>query len=317
MSVDGATAETYERIRQGARFDSLIEGLQRFRAANAAGTVDLILCMTMMRSNIHELPGMVDLASSVGARALHAWPVLPVTPESREELLDESTRALCKSAFERARERAHLSGVELELQAPRFLDLETDAKPAGAEPVSEDPAPTPAREACSMIYRGLFVRWDGSLFPCGHPYVHMGLPIAHLDDGPFLESWNGPAYRDLRQRQSTGTPPKTCQHCTMTDARWPASTEGAGNEPEVSDVVRFEPADSMEPRSSGPEQVLELLAGSGLAERIATAQTLEVEDHRRNVEAAALVKKTAALNDRLVEIERRISKGIFRFLPRI
>src|SRR5581483_10427319 len=65
VSIDGATAETYERIRVRSKFakvlhnlDLLLEARRRF----ASRTPELRLVMVIMRQNLHELPDIVRLA---------------------------------------------------------------------------------------------------------------------------------------------------------------------------------------------------------------------------------------------------------------
>ncbi len=75
VSLDAATARTYQRIR-GFPFDEVIANIRRFVAQRqAAGrrTPLLYMNMTMMRSNIDEVPAFIDLAASLGADKVCLW----------------------------------------------------------------------------------------------------------------------------------------------------------------------------------------------------------------------------------------------------
>src|SRR5215211_1146927 len=65
ISIDGATAETYEGIRVRAHFDRVLRNLDLLldtRARFASPTPRLRLVMVIMRRNLHELPDIVRLA---------------------------------------------------------------------------------------------------------------------------------------------------------------------------------------------------------------------------------------------------------------
>lgn len=82
ISVDGATAQTYESIRVGGRFERLLDNL---RLANEMktrlgrkGLLNLRFTFTAMRRNIAELPLLVELAArhrvaSIRVRSLGSW----------------------------------------------------------------------------------------------------------------------------------------------------------------------------------------------------------------------------------------------------
>jgi radical SAM protein with 4Fe4S-binding SPASM domain len=88
VSLDAATAETYERIRRGSRWDRVMRGIEKlnsFRGAN--GRCRLSLSFVLMRSNVHELPAFVALAHELGADSVLAQHVIPVTEEGKHESL--------------------------------------------------------------------------------------------------------------------------------------------------------------------------------------------------------------------------------------
>src|SRR5207244_9329593 len=59
VSIDGATAPTYETIRRGAKFEAVVRGIR----ALAAAKLEVNLSFVAMASNIHELPAMVELCA--------------------------------------------------------------------------------------------------------------------------------------------------------------------------------------------------------------------------------------------------------------
>lgn len=63
ISIDGASAETYESIRLGARWDELQVNLERFKAAGEG----LHFAYCLMVENCHELPDLLALAKRFDA----------------------------------------------------------------------------------------------------------------------------------------------------------------------------------------------------------------------------------------------------------
>jgi len=75
VSVDGTTPETYEDIRRGGSFRQLVRNLAHLRDRKASlGRVRpaVQLNVTLMRSNLEELPDFVDLAEELGASRIAA-----------------------------------------------------------------------------------------------------------------------------------------------------------------------------------------------------------------------------------------------------
>jgi len=73
VSVDGATARTFEHIRDGAHFDQVVRNLRRLVAARArrGQTHPAVqLNAVLMRSNQHELLDLVRLAADIGVDRL-------------------------------------------------------------------------------------------------------------------------------------------------------------------------------------------------------------------------------------------------------
>jgi MoaA/NifB/PqqE/SkfB family radical SAM enzyme len=64
ISIDGATAETYEDIRPGASFDRVLRGIELIvsaRRTKKGNQLRLGLWFIAMERNIHELPLLVEL----------------------------------------------------------------------------------------------------------------------------------------------------------------------------------------------------------------------------------------------------------------
>lgn len=71
ISIDAATKKTYERIRRGANWEQLMRALEVFKKAKEEGKFsNVIVNMTVMRSNFREIPQFIEMARSMGFKSL-------------------------------------------------------------------------------------------------------------------------------------------------------------------------------------------------------------------------------------------------------
>lgn len=136
VSIDAATKQTYERIRIGSKWETILANFERFNRFrdqySGAERTHLSLCFVMMRSNVHELPGFVELGRRLGADRVAAWHVIPVTPAGREESLQyekEKSDHYLRLAHQKARE----IGIEADLVKPFDPRLEEELAPLIAQ----------------------------------------------------------------------------------------------------------------------------------------------------------------------------------------
>ena len=90
VSIDGASAEAFGRVRSGASLERVVENMRRLndaRGANYGPSVRIGVEFVAMRSNIDELPGLGRLAARLGARFIIVTNVLPYTEELAGETL--------------------------------------------------------------------------------------------------------------------------------------------------------------------------------------------------------------------------------------
>ena len=112
VSFDGATKATFERIREGARFEVVLENTrrlcQRVRELPAEQRPLIQLQCTLMDRNVRELPDLVDLTVELGAHRLLCHHLHPFHADMKDQSL-AFHRPLAAHwiglALERARER--------------------------------------------------------------------------------------------------------------------------------------------------------------------------------------------------------------------
>jgi MoaA/NifB/PqqE/SkfB family radical SAM enzyme len=202
ISMDGATAGTYESIRRGAKFDQVVEGVRELVAAKKEMRSDgyplVSLLFLKNRRNIRELPDVVALAAELGADEVVASNLTYVAKPAHEALRVYSLQGASPETLailDQARIRARNLGLGL-----RIYPLE------------------PKRVAfCeARPLEALHITWDGFVSPC----VYLTLPIksdtmakvyegvgyqvpmtrlGNVNASELIDIWNSEAYKRFRE----------------------------------------------------------------------------------------------------------------------
>ena len=71
VSIDGATKDTYEKLRLGGKWDKILEALECMAEAKSRNGFVFSLHMVVQQDNFHEIEAMVELAERYGADHLY------------------------------------------------------------------------------------------------------------------------------------------------------------------------------------------------------------------------------------------------------
>lgn len=211
-SLDGASAETYERIRVQATFSRVkrhLEALLRIRRELRAERPRVRVVMVVMRDNLHELPAMVELAHALGVESLFVQQLchdfgeaglpaqyLPMRAFVEEQTLLNEDPGRVDRYFREARGRAAALGFDLRL--PR-----TGASAA------------PAAGRCDWPWRGPYISYQGDAMPC----CMIGTPdranLGNMAQLGVQAVWEGSAYAEFRRALASDEPPDVCRSCAV------------------------------------------------------------------------------------------------------
>jgi radical SAM protein with 4Fe4S-binding SPASM domain len=215
-SIDGATAETYERIRVRAHYDRVIRNLGLLRDARKAAGGDrprVRMVMVLMRQNLHELPDQVRFAARWEMESLFVQHLCHDFGESSlpahyrpmrdfvqsQTLLEENLDRI-EHYFGLAREVATELGVDLRLPRSR-------PRP--------HPPGTPGRTRCNWPWSGGYVSYTGDAMPC----CMVSTPDRANMGNMFTEGaetvWNNEVYATFRQQLESDLPPEICRSCAL------------------------------------------------------------------------------------------------------
>jgi radical SAM protein with 4Fe4S-binding SPASM domain len=219
VSLDGATAATYEDVRHGTRlaprpgqFDRVVgnlRGLLRVRSELGAATPRVQLVFVAMRRNVAELPRLVALAGDLGVDEVWVQNLSHVFDDTdpagayseirsyaeEEALFEAGDRRLAARAFTTARAAADRNGVALRL--PRMEAREPDPR------------------GCAWPFEGAYVTHRGDVQPCCMVMGSDRALMGNVREQPFDLVWAAAPYREFRAALAGGEPPAVCRGCSQ------------------------------------------------------------------------------------------------------
>ncbi|HZU76484.1 MAG TPA: radical SAM protein [Dehalococcoidia bacterium] len=213
VSIDGATPDTYSRVRGVDGFGRVLANvarLSRLKQSLGATAPKLSLWMTGLRANVQELPGLVRAAHGAGVadvylqRLVHSERGLALAEQSLYGRAGEAELAAVRSASELAQQL----GVTL-LGSGEVQPLDQ---------LEGTDGPNAPRRSCRRPWTLTYVTANGHVLPCciapftGAPYASIVLGNLRLQS--LAEVWNGPRYRAWRAAlRSEAEPPAACRGC--------------------------------------------------------------------------------------------------------
>jgi MoaA/NifB/PqqE/SkfB family radical SAM enzyme len=216
VSLDGATAATYEYIRVRARFERVLRNLRRLAEAKArlgSARPEIHLVAVAMRRNLDELPALVRLAHGLGIAHLsvqhlcHDFGESSLPPQYRpmrafveDETLLEEDPGRVRRAFDEARSVAAALGVSLRLPNVR-------PRPHGSSPGG--------RARCDWPWRGAYVSYAGEAMPCCMVATPDRINFGSMAKDGVAGVWGNEAYAEFRRRLDSDDPPEICRSCAV------------------------------------------------------------------------------------------------------
>lgn len=216
FSIDGATAETYERIRKRAHFERVtanLQGMLEARRRLASATPRLQIVMVIMRQNLHELPDIVRMAHGWSADGVFVQHLShdfgePTLPEEYRPMRDYiAAQSLAhedpgriEKYFGEARQVAESLGITLRL--PRTTP-------------KRYPDGTTGRDRCDWPWTGAYISYEGYMMPCCMVATPDRMNFGKVTEHTLLSVWNGPEYNAFRDRLDSDTPPDICRSCSL------------------------------------------------------------------------------------------------------
>ena len=198
LSLDGASPETYEPIRRGAKFDVVIANVKRLMAIKKETSshlpevkINTVVCDT----NYHELPQIVELAHEIGIGMVQFVNI--VTFDDTDDMGTEDVRGQVRQKFEAAIARAEELGVLVKVELFDKLPV----------------------QQCDFPWTRNFVTYDGYVHPCcyttqsGDRTAQNSRSLGNLVNDSYADIWQGDQYVAFRDKMAKGILPYQCAQC--------------------------------------------------------------------------------------------------------
>jgi short-subunit dehydrogenase/MoaA/NifB/PqqE/SkfB family radical SAM enzyme len=196
ISMDGATAEMYNKIRVGSNFDRVCENVANIARLRTVNIPKTMINFVLMDMNFHQMEEIVRLAARLGVDQLNF--------KQCDVIRGQEGKGFGLFASEESREIRRLQkSLEKARRLAKKLNVETTA-------FSFTPQELPV---CEQDPRdSLFIRYDGTVAPCinlalGGPTTFLGndvtMPSVHygrLPDNVLMNLWQSETSQFYKQR---------------------------------------------------------------------------------------------------------------------
>lgn len=244
ISLDGATKETYEKIRVGAHWDKVLENirrLQELKKQRAQNSPRVMLAFVVQRSNVSEIPAFLKLAHELGITEVQFQELVVLFPDLQQEAIDDAAIQRETDAWmDQARALAKEYGITL-FTVPRYF--ESNYRPGfkgrwlQARHVMQSAVrglrqrslrgnwieaqyriadiksklfPKQYTQSCFEPWRTAVIHPNGDIHPCS---LWQGAAIGNLQQQDFAAIWNNDEYQKLRAELQSGNLRAGCQAC--------------------------------------------------------------------------------------------------------
>jgi len=232
VSIDGASPETYADVRLGAELPKIVENVRRVRRMRGGGHFprpQIGIAFLAMRRNIADLPKVIRLGITLGAKYFSVSNLLPPTEELQDERLYVRT----------TRNIAYLpSSVLPRLDLPK-MDFNEETQAALMQAFNSGCNVSfagnnwgGANDTCSFVESGtMSIAWNGDVSPCwplmhthtsylhGKPHISKKHVIGNVCERSLMDLWFDRDYLAYRERlHNFGFAPCTfCGGCDLSE----------------------------------------------------------------------------------------------------
>jgi len=201
ISIDAPTKETYEAIRHGADFEKVV---QTARAGAREGLLEAIN-ITLLRRNYPEIPGIFELAKSIGVKRLTIIGLKPCEHYPEELLTPEEY----KEAIGLVCQAAQKTGIEFFFDEPFFWATVKEWELFAHMPEIDTGILVSSTTTC-IFGEYLFIEPNGEVRPCSFAPMSVG----NVKDISLSEIWrqmlSSPFFQQIKD---TKTRTGYCQSC--------------------------------------------------------------------------------------------------------
>jgi len=198
ISIESTDKKEYEKIRKGARFEKVVEGIKKLNAyleRNGKKTI-VSFAVTILKENVEELPEFVNFAAKMGVKKIISQTIQEkedyiknYNPNARKNLLLNYQKKL-KEKMREAKKIAKEKNVEFIFDEEKSL-------------------------GCIWPWRSIYITWNGNVTACCKILDYLNSGMGNLLEKDFWEIWNGDKYQMFRKLLRERKAPPPCIGCKM------------------------------------------------------------------------------------------------------
>lgn len=205
FSIEGATKDTYEKIR-GECYDLVLGNIKKLyqeKMRHPGNKTALVFGVSIFRDVIEELPLLVDMAGELGVERMEVHHLHPSFQEHRYQSLVYH-RSLCNKMLAEAKERASINGVRF-LGPAEFSESTLKRVSNQKQELAKSGLP----DRCILPFSWVSINEVGEVMPC----CALPIVLGDLKKQSFMDIWNNRRYRKLRRTVNSINPIGVCKHC--------------------------------------------------------------------------------------------------------
>jgi MoaA/NifB/PqqE/SkfB family radical SAM enzyme len=233
VSLDGATPEHYEDVRLGAELPTVLANIRRLAGLRKKGhfpVPEIGVAFVAMKRNIDDLPKIIKLGHTFGARYYSVSNVQPATEEMQAERL--YTRTMRNIAYMPSPVLPKLSLPKIDFNEETQAAL-TEAFNSGCNVSYAGNNWGGANDVCNFVESGtMSIAWTGDVSPCwplmhthinylhGKPRLSKKHVIGNVREKSLQDIWLDPEYLSYRERlhNFVFAPCTFCGGCDLSEA---------------------------------------------------------------------------------------------------
>jgi len=233
VSIDGATPESYSDVRLGAELPKIIANIRRLAKMRKGGHFpqpEIGIAFLAMQRNIADLPRVIRLGISLGAKHFSVSNIQPATADMQADRLYTGTMRNIAYLPSSVLPRLSLPKMDFNDQTQEAL---TQAFNSGCNVSFAGNNWGGANDVCNFVESGtMSIAWNGDVSPCwplmhthtsflhGKPRLSKKHVIGNVAESSLLDLWLDPDYRAYRERlhNFVFAPCTFCGGCDLSEA---------------------------------------------------------------------------------------------------
>ncbi len=198
LSVDGATKETYEKIRVPAKFETFKENAKNFvnlRNKMKKFKTKIHTFMVVQQDNFHELPEYIKLASDLGVDSINGTFVISLGENDNSHTgLDKITSKQAKEIYKRTIKV--VKDVKIPLRMDNLIEFFKNFDKEKGKGVNKGHNKD---KSCFLPWYTPYITWDGNVCPCDF-YADNEIVFGNVFEEPFMKIWNNEKAQEFRKQ---------------------------------------------------------------------------------------------------------------------